>query len=155
MDYPLATPEQLEAAEALIEGWMAQQLGEENAVDSIERDPERGTRRWVMRLRGEEKDFIAVWFHLGQRSLHVETYFMPAPEENEAQVYEYLLRRAEKMVGFSFVIGVEDAVFLSSRIPVKWIDEAELDRLLGSAYMYTEQSFRPALRLGFASRFAG
>lgn len=155
MDYPLATPEELAAAEVLIEGWMAQQLAEENAVLSVERDPERSTRRWVVRLEGEEKNFIAVWFSLGQRSLHVESYFMPAPEENEAQLYEYLLRRAEKMVGFSFVIGVEDAVFLTSRVPVKWIDEAELDRLLGSAYVYSEQSFRPALRLGFASRFKG
>ncbi len=153
MDYPLATPQEIVAAESLIESWMAEQLADENTVSSVERDPERGTRRWVMRLEGEQKNFIAIWFTLGQRNLHVESYFMPAPEENEAQVYEYLMRRAEKMIGFSFAIGVEDAVFLIGRVPVKWIDEVELDRLLGSIYFYTEQSFRPAMRLGFASRF--
>ena len=29
----------------------------------------------------------------------------------------------------------------------------ELDRILGSFYAYVEQCFRPALRIGFASRF--
>ena len=119
MDYPLATPHEIASAESLIESWMAEQLADENTVSSVERDPERGTRRWVMRLEGEQKNFIAIWFTLGQRNLHVESYFMPAPEENEAQVYEYLMRRAEKMIGVSFAIGVEDAVFLIGLVPVK------------------------------------
>ena len=32
--------------------------------------------------------------------------------------------------------------------------EAELDRLLGTAYLVTEQCFRPAMRLGFGAKFA-
>lgn len=155
MDYQPATPEQISAAEGLIESWMAAQVVEENAVAGYERDPERGTRRWVIRLVGEQKDFIAVWFTLGQRNLSVETYFMPAPEENRARLYEYLMRRNDRMVGFSFSIGVEDAVFLTAKVPVAWVDETELDRLVGSAYLYTEDCFRPALRIGFESRFKG
>jgi hypothetical protein len=37
---------------------------------------------------------------------------------------------------------------------VSAVDEAQLDRLVGSAYVYVEHFFRPALRIGFASRFA-
>ena len=33
------------------------------------------------------------------------------------------------------------------------VDHDELDRILGSLYAWTEQFFRPALRIGFASRF--
>jgi hypothetical protein len=34
------------------------------------------------------------------------------------------------------------------------VDEGELDRILGSLYMYVEQFFQPALRIGFATRFS-
>ena len=44
-------------------------------------------------MRGDDKEFITVWFTLGQRTLRYETYVMPAPEENDGEVYEHLLRR--------------------------------------------------------------
>ena len=74
-------------------------------------------RRWYVRLRGEDKDFTTVWLTLGQRTLRYETYVMPAPEENEAALYEHLLRRNERLVGAHFSIGVEDAVFLRGELP--------------------------------------
>lgn len=154
-DLPPATPEELEAYDASIERWLQVQLEENPTVDSIERDTESGERRWVARVLGEEKTVSAVWFHLRQRTLHVETYFMPAPEEQQAQLYEHLLRRNLRFHGFRFAIGSEDAVFLIGEIPVQSINEAELDRLLGSVYVYVEQCFRPAMRIGFASRFQG
>jgi hypothetical protein len=80
---------------------------------------------------------------------------MPAPEERAGELYEHLLRRNLKLRGFCFAIGAEDAVFLIGEISVERIGEAELDRLLGSVYSYVEQCFRPAMRIGFASRFAG
>ncbi|RLE26272.1 MAG: hypothetical protein DRJ50_01260, partial [Actinobacteria bacterium] len=54
--------------------------------------------RWYVRMRGEDKDFTTVWFTLGQRTLKYETYVMGAPEENEAQLYEHLLRRNDSLV---------------------------------------------------------
>ena len=105
-------------------------------------------------MRGEEKDVTTIWFTLGQRTLRYETYVMPAPEENHADFYEHLLRRNDGLVGAHFAIGVEDAVFLRGELPVAALDDAELDRVLGTLYAYVEQCFRPALRIGFASRFA-
>jgi hypothetical protein len=80
---------------------------------------------------------------------------MPAPEENAGELYEHLLRRNEKLVGCHFSIGVEDAVFLRGELPVAALDEPELDRILGTLYATVEQCFRPAMRIGFASRFRG
>ena len=77
---------------------------------------------------------------------------MPAPEENHQQFFEHLLRRNLKLYGASFAIGDEDAVFLVGQLAVDAVDEGELDRILGSMYAYVEQFFRPALRIGFASR---
>lgn len=150
----IATPAELEAFEARIDAWLVAQLAENPAVVGIERGgPDE--RRWIVRLRGEEKELFAVWFTLDQRTLRYETYVMPAPIENHAALYEHLLRRNEKLFGLAFCIGAEDAVFLAGQIPVHTIDEGELDRILGSTWAATEQCFRPAMRLGYASVFKG
>ncbi len=150
-----ATPEELEAHERVIDAWLVEQLEENPTVAAVERDREAGARRWIARLSGEEKATFSVWFHLRQRTLHVETYVMPAPEENHAQFYEHLLRRNLGFHGFAFAIGAEDGIFLIGETPVERITTDELDRLLGSTYAYVEQCFRPAMRIGYASRFQG
>ena len=108
-----------------------------------------------MRLHGEDKEFTTVWLTLGQRTLRYETYVMPAPEENAAELYEYLLRRNEALVGAHFSVGAEDAVFLRGELPIAMLSEPELDRVVGTLYAAVERHFRAALRIGFASRFAG
>lgn len=153
----IATPEQLAAVEAMIDAWLAEQLDDNPVVAAVEkqRDSSSGERRWFVRVRGEEKDVFTIWYTLRQRTLHYETYVMPAPEENHAEFYEHLLRRNVKFNGAAFAIGAEDAVFLVGQLPVACLDRGELDRTLGSLYAYVEQCFRPAMRIGFASRFRG
>jgi hypothetical protein len=146
--------EQLEAIEALIDAWLVVQLADNPVVVAVERDVESGERRWFVRVTGEEKDTFTIWFHLRQRTLHYETYVMPAPEENHADFYEHLLRRNLKLYGAAFAIGDEDAVFLVGQLANTAIDRDELDRVLGSLYAWVEQFFRPALRIGFASHFS-
>ncbi|MGD9797003.1 MAG: YbjN domain-containing protein, partial [Acidimicrobiia bacterium] len=140
--------------EQAIDGWLGAMLVEHDAVVAVDR-AEGDERRWYVRLAGEAKDFTTVWLTLGQRALHVETYLMPAPEENEAELYAHLLRRNRSARGLWLAIGDEDAVYLVGQLPIALVDEANLDRVLGSAYSAVEQWFRPALRIGFASRFPG
>jgi hypothetical protein len=148
------TDDELDERSALIERWLWRQLGENPVVAAVENDP-TGVRRWFVRVRGEEKDVFSIWFTLGQRTLHYETYVMPAPEENHAQFYEHLLRRNPKIYGAAFGIGAEDAIFLLGQFPAYLLTELELDRILGTLYAGTEQFFRPALRIGYASRIKG
>ena len=150
-----STQAELEALDARISAWLGRQLEENPVVAAVERDTESGDRRWFVRVTGEQKDVFSIWFHLRQRTLHYETYVMPAPEENQALFYEHLLRRNLKLYGAAFAIGDEDAVFLVGQLDNAAVDEAELDRVLGSLYAWVEQFFRPALRIGFASRFPG
>lgn len=147
-----ASPEELDALEARIAEWLAVQLAENPVMVEVDR-AEPGIRRWRVRLAGEEKDFTTVWLTLDQRTLSYESYVMPAPEEDHARFYEHLLRRNHQLNGMAFSIGDEDAVFLRGRLPVAAVDEAQLDRIIGSFYAYVELCFRPALRIGFASRF--
>lgn len=149
-----STDAELDALEARISAWAAEQLEENPAVAAVDRDEESGERRWFVRLRGEQKDTFTIWFTLRQRTLHYETYVMPAPEENHGQFFEHLLRRNLKLYGAAFAIGDEEAVFLVGQLANSAIDEDELDRVLGSLYQWVEQFFRPALRIGFASHFS-
>ena len=148
-----STPDELAALATTIESWLEEQRTGNPIVAAVERDPDAQTHRWFVRVLGEHKDVFSIWFELRQRTLHYETYVMPAPEENQAEFYEYLLRRNTQLMGAAFGIGEEDAVFLAGALPNHAIDHDELDRILGSLYAWTERFFRPALRIGFASRF--
>ena len=148
-------PPALDDLDARISAWLDEQLRENPVVAAVERDVESGERRWFVRVRGEQKDVFTIWFHLRQRTLHYETYVMPAPEENAAQLYEHLLRRNLRLFGASFAIGDEDAVFLVGQLANSHVDDDELDRILGSMYEWVEQFFRPAMRIGYASKFKG
>ena len=84
---PLPRPDELDALDQRIDAWLATQLEENPVVAAVDRDETPGVRRWFVRVRGEQKDTFSIWFHLQQRTLHYETYVMPAP-------YSLRLRRS-------------------------------------------------------------
>jgi hypothetical protein len=158
MREPLS-PEALDALETRIDDWFAAEAADNPMIAAIDRgDP--GEHRWYVRVNGVEKDTFTFWFTLGQRTLRYETYVMPAPEENEGAFYEHLLVRNHGLHGWAFAIGEESAVFLMGAVEVQALLDDEglaesLDRIVGSGWEYVERTFKPALRIGFASRFAG
>ena len=139
--------------ERQIDEWLAVMRQHDETIVAIDRG-EVDEYRWYLRMRGVEKEFTTIWITLGQRTLRYETYVMPAPEENNVQLYESLLRRNEKLVGAHFSIGIEDAIFLRGELPLSALNEPELDRVVGTLYQTVEQVFQGLLRIGFASRFA-
>jgi len=154
MDSPPATTEELDRLERLIDDWLASEQTDNPVIDAVERH-DGDERRWYVRVFGEEKDVWTLWLTLGQRTLRHETYVMPAPEDNAERFYRHLLVRNHKFNGMAFEIGDEDAVFLRGTLPVAAVTVPELDRILGSTWAYVEQCFRPAMRIGFKSRFKG
>jgi len=149
--------DRLDDLRSRVDTWASGLLAGNAAIAAVDRgtrdDTPLGEPRWYIRMRGEEKDFITVWLTLGQRTLRYETYVLPAPEENEQQVADLLLRRNDTLVGCHFSIGDEDAIYLRGELPDVAVDDAELDRVLGTLYATVEANFRPLLRLAFASRF--
>ena len=143
----------LAAVDVQISGWLDGFRAANLAIEAVDRGDD-GDRKWYVRMRGENKDVITVWLILGQRTLRYETYVMPAPVDNVAAVYEHALRRNERFVGAHFAIGIEDALFLRGELPVAALNEAELDRIVGSLYTYVEQTFPTLIRLGYPGRFA-
>jgi len=146
-------PEQLAALDLRVAAWLAELASEHDHILAVDRTDD-GVVRWHVRMRGDDKEFTTVWLTLGQRTFRYETYVMPAPEENAAELYEHLLRRNDGIVGAHFSIGIEDAVFLRGEMPVVQVSLPELDRALGTLYAQVEQSFQALLRIGFRSRFS-
>jgi hypothetical protein len=146
-----AGPDELAALGALIDSWTAREAETNPMLLAVDHDPR--DRRWYIRMKGEEKTTTTVWLTLRERTLHYETYFMPAPEENIAACYEYLLRANLNLFGMRFAIGVENAIYLVGQLPLVAIDEDELDRIVGASWAYSERYFRPAMSIGYASVF--
>ena len=154
METEPASPAELDRRQAFIDDWLAAAAADNPAVDAVEQGP-AGERRWYVRIAGEEKDVWTIWFTLGQRTLGYTTYLVPAPEENHARFYEHLLRRNRALTGLKLEIGPEDAVYLSGALPLAQVTAAALDHILGSMYAAVELIFRPAMRIGYASKFKG
>ena len=106
-DYHL--PPSLAEYAAAIDGWLHGFADGNPLVEAIDRSEpgDSPEPRWYVRLKGEEKEHITIWFTLGQRTLRYEAYVLPAPAENVAAVYETALRRNDRLVGVHFAIGVE------------------------------------------------
>ena len=153
-DAPPASDAELDALGRRLDSWLAAAAEANPAIAAVERGPE-GERRWYVRICGDEKEVWTIWFTLGQRTLHYETYLVPSPEENHARFYEHLLRRNRRLTGLKLEIGPEDAVFLSGSSPVSQVTAGVLDGILGAMYAATELIFRPAMRIGYAAKFRG
>jgi hypothetical protein len=152
----LPEEEEMAAAVACIDAWAARELAAEGLLVAAERQDvtdRTASFRWYLRFKGEEKDFITVWLTLRQRTLHHEAQFMPAPEENVAEVFTYLLRCNAALYGMWFALGPEDAVYLVGRVPAALSDDDELDRIAGSSVLYTDDHFPAAMTLGYPSTY--
>ena len=148
-----ASDEQLVELEKRIDTWLTNELQESAVILDVSRD-DQIPGRWYIRLNAESRDVTTIWLTLRQRTLKYETYFLPEPEENQLQLYEFLLRRNYELVGAQFGIGPENALFLTGELPVDAVDELELDRVIGSIWDFVERYWDASLRLGFSSRFA-
>jgi hypothetical protein len=162
---PIASPEEITKCDSAIRRW-ARSAGFDPddspkpgrpesvkgpAVLAVENDP--ALARWYIRLKGEEKEVVTIWLTIQQRTLRHETHFMPAPETNLVETYEYLLRRNSSIHGMRFCLGHEDAVFLVGELPVREVSEDEIDRIVGSSLEYVDAFFPAAMQLGYAGSY--
>jgi hypothetical protein len=131
------------AAEDVIEGWF-----DAHPDLKVERVGDRG---WFTILVGEHKRTIPVYLELGAHNLVVESFFMRAPDENEAEVYRYLLRRNLRTYILRFALYDSGDVMLVGVVPNEAITAEELDRVLGQLLVAADESYDAALRAGFSS----
>ena len=148
----LLTANELDRLEALIDATLRLANDEIDAVAAVERG-EIDQPFWYVRIDGDAKQHFSAEYTLGQRTLVVESYFMPEPDENREALFAHLLTRNASMHPLHFVVGSENAIYLRGQIDNRHVDADMVDRMLAAVYDYTEKFFVPAMRMGFESRF--
>jgi hypothetical protein len=111
------------------------------------------TDRWVLRFKGTEKDVVAIWMTLGQRTLVIEAEVMPAPDEAADRVHELLLTRNAGLLGLAYAIGQERGLYLMGRVPASVVDADELDRLCGAIVSEVDEVYPTVMTLGFPAHY--
>jgi hypothetical protein len=112
-------------------------------------EPEDG--HFVVTLPGTRKQKTTCSLVVGEHALTVQAFVARHVDENAEAVYRWLLERNLRMYGVSFAIDHLGDIYLAGRLPLPSLDEAELDRILGSVLEYADGSFNTILELGFAS----
>ncbi len=122
------------------------------ALDGLGLDYERPEpSSFLVKLEGEHKLATMTWLIAGEHSLQVEAFFCRQPDENHAAFYRFLLERSARMYGVHFALDRTGDVYLTGRLPLSSVSEAELDTLLGCVLTYSDETFNEAIRIGFTS----
>lgn len=108
--------------------------------------------RWAVRMRQTVREATTVWWELGDYSLSVEAYVIPAPVGDPAPAYRLALARNHSSWRVHFAVDSEGALLLRGRLSRPSLNRRELDLALGEVYQLVEVSFRPLLALSFPGR---
>jgi hypothetical protein len=155
MSAPIGDADSHHQLERVVKEW--ETLWHENGfvgeVEHATHSDHRGHYHWMIRLRGEEKDVIALWLSLRQRTVYFETEVMPAPEENQEALYKYLLVKNAELRDFHAAIGPEEGIYLVTQMPMGEVTLERLDEIVGACVHYVDEIFPTAMSMGFASLY--
>ena len=112
---------------------------------------EDGKQQWLLRFRGEEKQFIAIWMTLRQRTVYVEIELMPPPEENVVEVLTIALNKNFDLFPLHIAIGPDNGLYLVMRFAVGEASNELFDEISGAAIRYVEELFPTLMARGYAS----
>lgn len=153
MSAPIGDGDAPATLDALVRAWHHQwrESGFVGEVEHATHPDDKGHYHWMIRLRGEEKDVIALWLTLRQRTVHFETELMPAPEENREALYKFLLVKNAELRGVHLAIGPEEGIYLVGELAVANVSVERLDEMVGATLHYVDEIFPTAMGLGLAS----
>ncbi len=124
----------------------------EEFLDSHALDFERKDENtFLISLPGEKKLQTHCALVIGNHSLSINAFVIRKPDENEAKVHAWCMRKNGTMYGVAFAINELGDLFLVGRLPRGAVSEEEIDRILGAVLQYSDSSFNPLLELGFAN----
>jgi hypothetical protein len=104
---------------------------------------------WDVLLPSYWKESIAVSLRLGDWNLQAEAFFMRGPDENTAEAYHLLLQRNVRAGPWKFCANEEGDVHLTALVPKNAVNEEELDRLLGTLLVLTDETYVPYMKLAY------
>jgi len=152
---PLAPADSPQSLDDLLKRWSTPWFdsGVLVAIETTNGPDDRGHYRWLLRFRGDEKDYVTLWLSLRQRTLHVEVQVMPAPEDNVEDVYRYVLTKNADLYGLHVALGPESALYLVGRFAVGEVTADKLDGIVGAALSYVDEIFPTAMTMGLPALY--
>ncbi|MEU8264139.1 YbjN domain-containing protein [Micromonospora sp. NPDC048999] len=110
-----------------------------------------GETSYAVTLPGTHKLKTICNLIVGEHALRIEAFLMRQPDERREELWAWLLQRNARMYAVSFSIDAVGDVYLTGRVNLAGVDEAELDRLLGAVLTYADESFDRMLEIGFGT----
>ena len=123
----------------------------EEFLESHEIEHDRNDNSFFLTLPGERKLQTHCAIVVGDHSVSINAFVIRKPDENVAEVHEWLLKKNASMYCVAFAINEMGDIYLVGRLPFHSISEQELDRVIGSVLQYSDSSFNPLLEIGFSS----
>lgn len=120
-------------------------------LDRAEVEWEPGARadEVVVTLPGEKKLKTVVSLVCSDQGLSVSAFVIRHPDENEAELHRFLLRRNLRLPGLAYAVDSSGDVYLTGRVPVEGVTDVELDQLLGVVLEAADAPFNELLVIGF------
>ena len=112
-------------------------------------EPAPGT--FVAVLPGERKLRTTVSLVVGPHSVTVNAFVVRRPDENVADVHQWLLRHNAKHPGLAFGTDPLGDVYVVGQLPLAAVSVDEVDRMLGRVLDLADSSFNTLLELGFSA----
>ena len=123
----------------------------EEFLESHEIEHDRSGNSFFLTLPGERKLQTHCAIVVGDHSVSINAFVIRKPDENVAEVHEWLLKKNASMYCVAFAINEMGDIYLVGRLPFHSISEQELDRVIGAVLQYSDSSFNPLLEIGFSS----
>lgn len=119
------------------------------AENELEWEPGVNDGEYVVTLPGEKKLRTVTSLTVGENDLTATAFVIRQPDENHLEFYTYLLRRNLRLPGLAYAIDRTGDVYVGGRVPLRGVDEAYLDKLLGAMLHAADEPFNELLVLGF------
>lgn len=105
-----------------------------------------------LRIAQRARGYTTIWFDVGQRTVGVEAFLLPAPRQNRAAVYEYCLNRNRTSWPAYIARDRQGDLYVTARHPIAELDTKAIEDLVGAVYETVELAFPALLQIGFSGR---
>ena len=136
-----------------LDAWSQRLLDDEMLLAAETGISSDGKKQWLLRFAGEEKQFVAIWMTLRQRTVYVEIELMPPPEENVSEVLTIAMAKNFDLYPLHLAIGPDNGMYLVMRFPVGDASSELFDEISGAALRYVDDLFPTLMARGYASAY--
>ena len=119
-------------------------------VDAGLEHEEREPGQFLVTLPGTRRLQTHCWLVVREHSLFVQAFVCRRPDEDDEDVYRFLLQRNARLYGVHYMVDRVGDIHLVGRLPLGAVTPDEVDRLLGQVLEAADGDFNTLLELGFA-----